>query len=138
MQARLLQLVDRVVARVVELRFRGNDLVEQLALTVLLARLHVRLRHRDGFAERPAALGRDDYHAGAGRTLEHECPFLVCEVSSSSHRLLLSDRHRASLPANRARRPPPYEPRSIRKARITKNHSNPVTWCPEPQSQKAA
>ena len=31
-----------------------------------------------------------------------------------------------------------YEPRSIRNARMTKNHSNPVTWCPDPQSQKAA
>src|SRR6476469_2280285 len=25
----------------------------------------------------------------------------------------------------------------MRKARITKNHSKPVTWCPEPQSQNA-
>ena len=38
----------------------------------------------------------------------------------------------------RAMRPPAYELMSITNARPTKNHSNPVTWCPEPQSQKAA
>ena len=30
------------------------------------------------------------------------------------------------------------DPRSIRNARTTKNHSKPVTWCPGPQSQNAA
>ena len=39
--------------------------------------------------------------------------------------------------ADWARRPPAYELMSIRKARITKNHSKPVTWWPDPHSQNA-
>src|SRR5262245_53990866 len=44
----LLELVLGTRARVVRLGLRGDDLVEQLALAVLLARLRVGGRHREG------------------------------------------------------------------------------------------
>ena len=40
--------------------------------------------------------------------------------------------------AERARRPPAYAPRSMKKARATKNHSRPVHVVPSSQSQNAA
>src|SRR6266566_3445525 len=89
LQAVVLELRDRVVARVVELGLGGDNLVAQLALAVLLARLDVRLGYRERLADRASALGGDDDHAGARRSLEHEVPLLLCEVSLSRHRLLL-------------------------------------------------
>src|SRR6266571_8605178 len=85
----LLELLNRVVARVVELGLRRDNLVEQLALAVLLARLDVRPCYRERLPDRPAALGGEDEHAGARRSLEHEVPLLLCEVSLPRHRLLL-------------------------------------------------
>src|SRR5438477_11275822 len=89
LQAVLFELRDRVVACVIELGLRLDNLVEQLALAVLLARLDVGLRYRERLADRASALGGDDDHAGARRPLEHELPLLRCEVSLSRHRLLL-------------------------------------------------
>ena len=53
---------------------------------MLLARLRVRLRHREGLPERPAALGGDHDHSRARRSLEDQLPFLRREVSLSRHR----------------------------------------------------
>src|SRR5437660_5384569 len=89
LQSVLLEFLNRVVARVVELGLGRDNLVEQLALAVLLARLNVRLRYRERLADRASALGREDDHAGARRSLEHEVPLLRCEVSLSRHRSLL-------------------------------------------------
>src|SRR5207247_9852408 len=72
LQAVLPQLLDRVVARVVDLGLRRDDLVEQLALAVLLARLDVRLGDRERLAARSSALGGDDDHARARGSLQPE------------------------------------------------------------------
>src|SRR5437764_10542914 len=89
LQTVLLEFLNRVVARVVELGLRRDNLVEQLALPVLLARLDVRLCNRDRLPDGASALCGDHDHAGARRSLEHEAPLLLCEVSLSRHRLLL-------------------------------------------------
>src|SRR6266581_7984932 len=89
LQAVLLELRDRVIARVVELGLRRDNLVEQLALAVLLARLDVRPCYCERLPDSAPALGGDDDHAGARRSLEHEVPLLLCEVSLPRHRLLL-------------------------------------------------
>src|SRR5947209_2423316 len=89
LQTILLEFLNGVVAPVVELGLRRDNLVEQLALAVLLARLDVRLCYRERLPDRASALGGDDDHAGARRSLEHEVPLLLCEVSLSRHRLLL-------------------------------------------------
>ena len=52
-ESRLLELLSRVVARVIVLGLRRDDLVEQLALPVVLPRFDVRLRHR-GRSSTPA------------------------------------------------------------------------------------
>src|SRR6185312_820462 len=54
-----LQICVRAVAVPVELRLRRDDLVEQLAVSVLLARVGVRMRERDRLAERASALRPD-------------------------------------------------------------------------------
>ena len=79
------QLLGRVVARAVELRLGRDDLVQQLALTVVLPRFHVGLRDRVRLAERPASLRRHDDHARGGRALYDEVPFLGREVGLACH-----------------------------------------------------
>src|SRR3984957_10435796 len=71
---------------VIPLGFRGNDLIEKLALAVLLARLHVGLCHGDGFAEGAAVLGRDHDHARTRWRFEDELPLLSREISFRGHR----------------------------------------------------
>jgi hypothetical protein len=73
----------------VEFRLGGDDLVEQPALAMLLARLNVRLRHRERLAKHASPLGGGNDHPGARGALEHEFPFLLGEVRLSRHRLLL-------------------------------------------------
>jgi hypothetical protein len=87
-QSMLFQLLDGVAARVIGLRLRRHDLVEQFALPVLLSRLHVCLRNRDRLAKGAAALRRDDDHAGARRTLERDLPLVPREISLSGHATL--------------------------------------------------
>ena len=53
-----LELFDGVKARVVTLGFGRDDLVEQLALAVLLARLDVGPGDRERLANRPLPAGR--------------------------------------------------------------------------------
>src|SRR5260370_42042189 len=87
LQAVLLELVDRVVARVVDLGLGGDDLVEQLAVAVVLAGLDIRPGDRKRLADRAPARGGDHDHASAGRSLEHELPLLLREVSPTRHRV---------------------------------------------------
>src|SRR5438093_750717 len=88
-QAGLLELVDRVVARVVAFRLRRDDLVQKLALAMLPARLDVSLPHRDRLADRSAALGGDDDQACARRPLADQVPLVLREVSLGRHLLFL-------------------------------------------------
>ncbi len=67
LQSVLLEFLNRVVARVVELGLGRDNLVEQLALAVLLARLNVRLRYRERLADRASALGRDELDSPSWR-----------------------------------------------------------------------
>src|SRR5437879_4072379 len=84
-----LQLLDRVMTGVVDLRLCGDDLVEQLAVPVRLPSLRVRLRDREALAEGAPAL-RSDYDQGcAGRPLEHHLPLLGREVGLSRHLVAL-------------------------------------------------
>src|SRR5215207_7931521 len=85
-QGVVLELLGRAVAGAIHLRLGRDQLVQELALAVLLARLRVRLRHREGLPERAAALGSDHDHSRARRSLEDELPFLRREVSLSRHR----------------------------------------------------
>src|SRR4029453_13658477 len=87
LQPGLPELLGRVVARVVALRPRRDDLVQELAVTVLLARLDVRLPDRERLAEGSAALGGGDDDAGARRPLEYEVPLLLREVGLARHGL---------------------------------------------------
>lgn len=48
---------------------RGNERIEQLALTLLLAGLGIGLPHRKALADRAAAPGGDDPQAGEHRAL---------------------------------------------------------------------
>src|SRR6266567_8312478 len=89
-QAVILELLGRVISRVVHLGLRRHDLVEKLALSMLLARLHVGPRDGDRLPESSPALRRDDDHAGAWRTLEHEPPLVRREIGLSSHATVLS------------------------------------------------
>src|SRR5882762_8078564 len=63
LQTVLLEFLKRVVARAVELGLRRDNLVEQLALAVLLARLDVCPGYRERLPDRASALGGDDDHA---------------------------------------------------------------------------
>jgi hypothetical protein len=87
LQRVLLQLLGGVVARVVDLRLGRDDLVEQLAGAVLLARLGICLPDRERLPEGPALRGRDDDDPGARRSLEHRIPLLLGEVGLSGHPL---------------------------------------------------
>src|SRR5689334_1433384 len=84
-QGVLLQVLRRLGARAVDLRLGGDDLVEKLALAMLLAGLGVGLRHRERLADRSAPIRRDHDQPGAGRTLEDLRPLLVREVRLAGH-----------------------------------------------------
>src|SRR5438128_11775789 len=86
LQADLSQLLEGVVASAVELGPARDDLVEQLALAVLLARLGVRLRNRKRLAEGSPTLSREHDHAGGRRSLHNGFPFLGTEVGLARHR----------------------------------------------------
>jgi hypothetical protein len=58
LQTVLLEFLNRVVTRVVELGLRRDNLVEQLALAMLLARLDVRLCYRERLAGSCLRVGR--------------------------------------------------------------------------------
>src|SRR6266516_7063857 len=104
LQPVLLELLDRVVARVVALRLGRDDLVQELALAVLPARLDVNLLHRNRrLAEATAALRGEDDHAGARRSLQDELPLLLSEVGSPRHRFLLSTLTTEMTPAEKLR-----------------------------------
>src|SRR5205085_9654772 len=77
LEAVILELLRRVVARAIDLGSCGDDLVEQLAGAVLLARVHVRLADRERLTERSPVLCRRDDHAGSRRSLQHNLPFLL-------------------------------------------------------------
>src|SRR5262249_34861364 len=96
---RLLELLVRVVARVPALRLRRDDLVEQLAVAVLLPRLGVRLPDRESLAERPSALCADHDQAGAGRPFQDLLPLVLGEVGLARHGCLLSIALHGSDPA---------------------------------------
>src|SRR5579859_6528770 len=85
LQACLPELFRGVVARVVALGLRGDDLVEQLAGAVVFARLDVRLGHRDRLAKAPASLRRDDDQPRARRPLEDQRPLVGREVGLARH-----------------------------------------------------
>src|SRR6266702_5574964 len=89
-QAVLLELLGRVIPRVVDLGLRRHDLVEELALPVLFARLHVGLRHSDRLPESSSTLRGDDDHPGAGRTLQYDLPLLRREITPCCHATLPS------------------------------------------------
>ena len=85
LQTMLLELVDRVVARVVALGLGRDDLVQQLAGAVRTAGFVVRLRHGDRLAERTSPLRRHDDETGARWCFQHDVPFLCREVSLGGH-----------------------------------------------------
>src|SRR5439155_3667788 len=88
LQPRLLQFIDRVVARVIAFRLGGNDLVEQFAGAVVLAGLDVRLRHRNRLTETSASLRGHHDDAGARWSLQDERPLLWRETGLIRHVLL--------------------------------------------------
>jgi len=76
LQAVFAQFLRGCVVGVVELRFGGDDLVEQLALAMIAARLDVGLAECERFAERSASLGRNNHHSGGRRALQDQLPLL--------------------------------------------------------------
>jgi hypothetical protein len=63
----------------------GDDLVEELGGAVLLARVGVGARHREGLAKGAAAFGGGNDHPRAGRALEHLLPLVLGEVRFRRH-----------------------------------------------------
>jgi len=90
----LRQLLGRVEASMIDVRSRRNELVEQLAVAMLLARLGVLLSHRQRLAERSSPLRRDHKHRCARRTLLDELPLVRFESCLGGHRNLLPTRDR--------------------------------------------
>ena len=84
------ELLDEIVSAKPEIDHTRYRSVEELALPVLLARLHVGLRHRDRLPESSSTLGGDDDHPGAGRTLQYDLPLLRREITPCCHAALLS------------------------------------------------
>src|SRR4051794_32029768 len=91
-----LHSLDRGEPGLVDLRLRGDDLVDELAPARLLLRLGVCLRHRKALADRPAALRKGDVHARARWALEKRLPLLVAEVGLRSHRVSFVARNAAN------------------------------------------
>src|SRR5262249_22190635 len=85
----LAELLGRLEALVIDLRLLRGDLVEQLALAVLLPSLRVDLRDRDRLADTAPALCADHHETGARRTLQNLLPLLGGEVGFASHACLL-------------------------------------------------
>ncbi len=76
----LLELLGGVVVRVVPLGLCRDDGVEELALAVLLAGLHVGLGHGDGLAERSTSLSGDHDQPRARGCFEDQLPLLSREI----------------------------------------------------------
>src|SRR5262249_50262083 len=102
LQAVVPELFKRVVSRVVYVRLRRDDLVEQLARAMLGARLGVRLGHRDRLAEHPATPGPTHAPPGVGRPLGPPLPFLGRKGALRRHAPPLSGWGGAPLRAGRA------------------------------------
>src|SRR5512132_800449 len=62
-----------------------DDLVEEPALAVLLPRLGVGLRHREGLADGAAAVRQDHDQPRARRPLQDRLPLLLREISLAGH-----------------------------------------------------
>src|SRR3954453_627448 len=92
-----LHSLDRGEPGLVDLRLRGDDLVDELAPARLLLRLGVCLRHRKALADRPAALRKGDVHARARWALEDCLPLLVGEVCFGCHALSFVARNAANI-----------------------------------------
>src|SRR5215211_468661 len=90
LQRDLLELLRRGVAGAIDLRLRGDQLVEQLRLAVLLARLGVGLADRERLAKRAAALRGRDEQSRAGRRLPDQLPLLGGEIGLCGHAFPLS------------------------------------------------
>src|SRR4051794_17590926 len=81
-----LEFVVGVEATVIALGLGGDDLIDQLALAVLLARLAVCLGHRERLAHHPAVVGHRDDHARHRWPREHLVPLRLGEVCLGRHR----------------------------------------------------
>src|SRR5215207_1008626 len=81
----LLELLRRAGSSAIHLGLGGGDFVEQLALAVLLPGLRVGLRHREGLANRAAAVREDHDQPGARGPLEDRLPLVLGEVSLGGH-----------------------------------------------------
>ena len=92
LQPLVVQLLRRAVAVAVELRLRGDELVEQLALAVLAPRVGERARERERLAEGAAALGSEEDHARGDRAFLKKLPLLGGEVAFRGHFTFLRQR----------------------------------------------
>ena len=79
--------------------------------------------------------GRRSVSDRAGRRTAFGCAQTKAHATLAAIRAALTAAvERTQARAPRAERPPAYEKRSTRNARPTRNHSNPLTWRPEPRS----
>src|SRR6478672_10074130 len=85
LEAAFPELLRSSVARAHQLRLRRHDLVQELALAVLLAGLRIRLRHRPRLAPGTTALRREHDQARARRSCKHGLPPLVAERGLRRH-----------------------------------------------------
>src|SRR4051812_42300538 len=85
LHAMALELVVGMELGVVALRLGGDDRVEQLTVAVLLARLAVRLGHRERLAHHPAVVGHRHDHARHGWPRQDLIPFRLGEIGFSGH-----------------------------------------------------
>ena len=85
LQPVLLELFGGVRVVVVTLGFCRHDVVEKLAVAVLLAGFDIGLGHGDRLAKGTPALGGHHDHSRAGRRFEDQLPFLGCEVCLRCH-----------------------------------------------------
>ena len=88
------QVGGRAVSVAIELGPGGHDLVEQLALAMLFARVGVGVCERDRLSEGAAALGPDHDHPGGRRPLRDQIPLLLVERRLRRHRPSVMRRRR--------------------------------------------
>src|ERR1051325_11644511 len=89
LEGRVVQLLLRAIASPLELRLDRDDLVEQLALALLLPGFGVGLCEGKRLAKAASVLGGEDEQPGQRRRLQQRPPLLVGERALSGHTLLL-------------------------------------------------
>ena len=85
LESLVLEFLEGMKMRVITFWFRCDNLIEKLALPMLLAGFGIGLGHSDGLSHRPTSLCSDHNHSCGWRRFKDQSPFVLSEVRFRGH-----------------------------------------------------